>query len=167
MEIRKAELSDLEDICEIIEECKKYMAKKGDEQWPDTHPSKEKIKEGVEEGEHFVAIENGNVVGGLRICGYDPGYDVVDWSIEDENPAIVHRLAVSPNMQGKGIAKALMGFVEEYAIGMGSGCVRLDTYINNHTANKFYQELGYQERGRIMMPWHMPKEYICYEKIIA
>ena len=166
MEIRKAELSDLDPICEIIEECKEDMSKWGDEQWPKTHPSREKIREGILKGEHFVAVENGRILGGMRICNYDPGYGEVSWSCEEENPVIVHRLAILPEMQGKGIAKKLMVFVEKYASEHGSKCVRLDTYVNNRTANKFYQKLDYVERGRIRMPWHMPEEYICYEKVL-
>lgn len=167
MQIRKAIALDLDSFFQIILDCKKDMSEKGIEQWPIHHPSKERISDGIQKGEHFVALIDGKVVGGVRLNhSGDEQYSLIKWNIEDKNPLIVHQLAVDPKMQGKGIAKALMLFAEEYAKKEGSKAIRLDTYGKNKFSNSFYEKAGYKFTGTIEMPQYMPGKYNCYEKVL-
>ncbi|MEK6958848.1 MAG: GNAT family N-acetyltransferase [archaeon] len=167
MQIRKATLADFDSFFNIILACKEDMKAKGAEQWPSHHPSKERVLDGIKKGEHFVALQNNAIVGGVRLNHTpDDQYALVKWGIKDEKPLIVHQLAVDPKLQGKGIAKELMAFAEEYAKKEGSKSVRLDTYSKNTPSNNFYKKLGYEFVGTIMMPQYMPGKYNCYEKMI-
>ncbi len=165
--IRKATLSDLDSVFAIINECKADMLAKGIEQWPSHHPSIERVKDGILKGEHYVIEENEEILGGVRLNNsQDEQYALVKWGVEDSKPLIVHQLAVSPQHQGKGLAKKLMLFAEELAKKQGSKCIRLDTYSINTASNAFYQKLGYKFTGTIKMPQYKEGEYNCYEKRI-
>ena len=167
MEIRKATLADFDSVFKIVLDCKEEMNKMGIEQWPAHHPSKETIQKGIESNCHYVLIDQEKIVAGVLLNhSGDEQYKLVNWKINDPNPLLVHRLAVSPQAQGKGYAKKLMIFAEELAKKEGSKSIRLDTYKNNSVSNKFYENLGYKLVGVIRMPQYMPGEYNCYEKIL-
>lgn len=165
LQIRKATMDDFNSIFLIINECREKMRKDGEEQWPNHHPSVETVTKGIVEGQHLVAVVNGEIWGGVLLNhSADEQYKQVNWGISDPNPLIVHRLAVSPSHQGGGVAKKLMVFAEEYAKKEGCKAVRLDTYATNTISNGFYQRLGYKKVGTIRLPQYMPGEYNCYEK---
>ncbi|VVB75119.1 Acetyltransferase (GNAT) family protein [uncultured archaeon] len=165
MQIRSATINDFDAIFSIVNECKADMKSRGLEQWPSHHPSKETILKGINSGNHFVILENNQIVGGVLLNhSPDEQYKLVKWEITDTNPLIVHRLAISPKHQGKGIAQELMKYAEELAKKDGSKSIRLDTYSTNKASNKFYQKLGYKHAGTIKMLQYMPGEYNCYEK---
>jgi len=165
MQIRLATNSDFDSLFSIINECKEDMLANGIEQWPSHHPSKETIQKGINSGKHYVIEEGGIILGGVLLNhSPDDQYEKVNWKVNDENPLVIHRLAVSPSHQGKGIAQKLMGFAEELAKKEGSKSIRLDTYSTNKASNKFYQKLGYTFVGTIKMPQYMQGEYNCYEK---
>ncbi|MFD2880470.1 GNAT family N-acetyltransferase [Paenibacillus rhizoplanae] len=65
---------------------------------------------------------------------------------------IMHRLAVHPEIQGKGIARRLIAFAEEFARSSGYRSIRLDTYAKNDRVLKLYPSLGYLQRGEIRFP---------------
>jgi GNAT superfamily N-acetyltransferase len=167
MEIRKANVDDIESFFQIVLDCKKDMKETGLEQWPNHHPFKERITDGIEKGEHYVAVINEKVVGGLRLNhSQDEQYKLVNWQVDDENPLIMHQLAIDPKEQGKGIAKELMLFAEAFAKKEGSETIRLDAYSKNNSSNNFYQKAGYKFVGTIEMPQYMPGKYNCYEKVL-
>ncbi len=84
------------------------MGARGLEQWSSHYPSKETILKGITSGNHFVILETNEIVGGVLLNhSPDEQYKNVKWEINDSNPLIVHRLAVSPKHQGKGIAQEL------------------------------------------------------------
>lgn len=168
IEIRKATLHDLEVVCSIILDCKRSMTESGDVQWPDHHPSPEEVKKGVVSGQHFIASIGEEVVGGVLLNhSSDEQYKSIDWRFRDDNPLIVHRLAVSPKFQGRGVAKELMRFAERYARLNGCVALRLDTFGENKTSSIFYEKLGYERAGTIQMPQYMPGNYVCYEKEVV
>ena len=158
-------MSDLDSIFSVINDCKESMRLSGHQQWPDHHPSREVVAMGVQSGAHFVAVDGEEILGGMLLNNsQDEQYKQVEWRVNEGSPFIVHRLAISPNHQGRGVAKKLMVFAEEFAKSHGSTAIRLDTYAGNGVSNRFYENLGYLKVGTIKMPQYMPGDYFCYEK---
>jgi ribosomal protein S18 acetylase RimI-like enzyme len=58
--------------------------------------------------------------------------------------AILTAIAVEPRFQGHGIGKQLIGALESFFSERGIRQYRLDTLIDNATASKFYQSLGFR-----------------------
>jgi aminoglycoside 6'-N-acetyltransferase I len=88
------------------------------EAWPTIEESIKEVEEMFEEGRIFRAAidENGNLLG---IIGGIPQYDGHVWEL--------HPLAVKPNMQGKGIGRALVEDFEEQVRLRGGLTITLGT----------------------------------------
>lgn len=73
--------------------------------------------------------------------GLDCGLITV--SMKKSRCAIVGLLSVSPAMQGKGIATALLQFAEKWAAMNGADRMSIATQLSNESAVKFYNKAGY------------------------
>ena len=60
----------------------------------------------------------------------------------------VANLAVSPELQGKGVGKALMRAVLEHFKRHGMVYARIETLDQNYKGKRFYPSLGFKEVGR-------------------
>lgn len=164
MIIRKANPSDAERIYDIIVQCKEDMKRKGEEQWPENYPSIDNVIKDIRAGSLYVTEE---VTACMSIDANQPKpYSSVKWELDDNNPLVVHRIAVLPSEQGNGLASRLMEFAEDFARKNHHKSIRVDTYGKNNSSNAFYQKKGYIFRGAIRIPEHMPGEYNAYEKVL-
>ncbi len=166
MMIRKAEISDLENIMKMYNSCVGGMLKNGIDQWDETYPNAEIIAEDLELGTYFVAEVDGQIVGGINIDRQqDPTYLDINWQDDSNQFLVVHRLGVKTENWGDGIGKALMIFTEQLVKETDLSSIRLDTYSGNPKAMNFYLRLGYNELGTIDLKPNK-KKYHCFEKII-
>ena len=166
MIIRKAEISDLENIMKMYNSCVGGMLKNGIDQWDESYPNTEIISDDLKLGSYFVAELNGKIVGGVNIDKQqDPTYLNINWKDNSNQFLVVHRLGVQEEHWGDGIGKALMMFSEELVKEHGLSSIRLDTYSGNPKAMEFYLRLGYNELGTIDLKPNK-KKYHCFEKII-
>ena len=164
--IRKAEISDLENIMKLYNSCVGGMLKNDIDQWDETYPNAEIISDDLKLGSYFVAELNGKIVGGVNIDQQqDPTYLNINWKDNSNQFLVVHRLGVQEENWGDGIGKALMMFCEELVKEQGLSSIRLDTYSGNPKAMGFYLRLGYNELGTIDLKPNK-KKYHCFEKII-
>ena len=90
-------------------------------------------------------------------------YNSLSWSDNTGKPLAVHRLCVSTAFQGKGVAKKLMWFAEDYARENKYSSIRLDAFINNKISVGLYDSLGYQRTGILQF---RKGEFYCYEKVL-
>lgn len=87
----------------------------------------------------FIACDNGGER--LGFIHAEPQLDI----FTDRNAAYIPLLAVSDAAEGKGVAKALMARVEEWAREQGYGHVALDVFASNTRGRTFYARQGYGE----------------------
>ena len=166
MIIRKAEISDLENIMLMYKSCVAGMLENGIDQWDESYPNTEVIMEDLIAQTYFVAIENNIIIGGINIDqNQDKTYLEIDWEDKSDSFLVVHRLAVKEEFWNKKIGKDLMLFTEKLVIKKGLKSIRLDTYSGNPKAMEFYINLGYQQLGHIYLK-EGKNEYYCFEKII-
>ena len=166
MKIRKAQISDLENIMKMYKSCVAGMIKNGIDQWDDTYPNTETIAQDLKNQTYYVAEETGEIIGGINIDkNQDPTYLDINWQDPSNQFLVVHRLGVKEENWGDGIGKFLMIFTEEVVIEKDLKSIRLDTYSGNPKAMEFYIRLGYRELGTIHLKPNK-NEYYCFEKII-
>tara|TARA_B100001142_G_scaffold49911_1_gene47183 strand:+ start:3647 stop:4150 length:504 start_codon:yes stop_codon:yes gene_type:complete len=166
MKIRKAKISDLEDIMTMYSSCVSGMIENGIDQWDETYPNKEVIYQDLIAGTYFIAEENNIVIGGVNIDQkQDKTYLSINWGDKSDQFLVVHRLAVKKECWGKSIGKKLMLFTEELVNKKKLTSIRLDTYSGNPKAIEFYKRLGYSELGAIYLKPNK-NEYYCFEKIL-
>ena len=76
---------------------------------------------------------------------------------------VIHRLAVHPDFQRKGIARNLMDFAEAHAKNNSFTSIRLDAYTGNKRVLQFYENRGYIKRGEVKFKGRsLP--FACMEK---
>jgi len=166
MIIRKAEISDLQNIMKMYKSCVTGMVKNGINQWDDAYPNTEIISEDLNAGTYYVAEMDETIIGGINIDNnQDDTYLHLDWEDKSDSFLVVHRLGVKEEFWNKKIGKDLMLFTEKLVIEKGMKSIRLDTYSGNPKAMDFYKRLGYTELGTIDLKPEKDK-YYCFEKII-
>jgi ribosomal protein S18 acetylase RimI-like enzyme len=103
----------------------------------------------------LVADMEGALVGYILII-YHPGTRL----------ARVYSLAVEPKHRGQGIAKLLMAAGEQAASDAGRLYLRLEVSVDNTSAIKLYEWLGYQKFGFYRDYYEDHKDALRYQKLI-
>ncbi|WP_345955325.1 GNAT family N-acetyltransferase [Mucilaginibacter sp. PAMB04168] len=165
MNIRLATLQDIEPIMQLVKQVVPIMQATGNLQWDDTYPNAEVYTGDVKAGQLWVAEVDGKLAGVIAIVdGQEPEYaQVSGWDITE--PAVVaHRLAVSPIMQGKGIAAALLHQCEVVAAQRNVELIRLDTNTVNRPMQNLFLKLGYNLGGEITLNKRPGLRFMAFEK---
>ena len=168
IKIELAEISDLDRIMKIIEACATDLISKNIFQWSEKYPNREVFKADIKKNELYVCKHKLEVIGCIVLCSIkDLEYKNVKWLTKDDQNLYIHRLAVDPTFQKKGVGKSLMDFSEEYAQENGFKSVRLDTFSQNKRNNKFYKSRQYVQLSDVFFPMQSEFPFHCYEKIIS
>ena len=163
--IRKATILDLNSIMQITKACAKHMINQQIYQWNEYYPNRNAFKNDVQRSELYVYMQNNICMGCIVITTIkDVEYIPIEWLTKDKN-IYIHRLAVHPKYQGKGIAQQMMTFAENYAKINGYLSVRLDTFSQNQRNQKFYETRGYKRLGNIYFPKQSKHPFYCYELV--
>jgi len=162
--IRKAEITDLQEIKSLTEACAEAMIQKGIYQWNEHYPSLEKLKKDILKEELYVLEKENKILGIIVITPVkDEEYIPIDWLSKTENNIYIHRLATHPDHWGQGFAQKLMDFAEDMAKQNNYESVRLDTFSQNSRNQQFYEARGYQRLGNIYFPKQSEHPFYCYE----
>jgi len=171
--IRKAKVTEIEEIITITRACATKMIGENIYQWNEQYPTKEAFQEDLKRNELYVLIfsdlptgEIEKIIGSIVISTLkDEEYDDITWLTEDANNYYIHRLAIHPDHQRKGYAKKLMDFAEATATENNATSIRLDTFSQNKRNQKFYETRGYQKTGEIYFPKQSEHPFYCYELV--
>jgi ribosomal protein S18 acetylase RimI-like enzyme len=160
-EIRAATPKDLEAAFAILKAALVHMECNGIYQWDDVYPSLSDLSKDIDSGTMYLACKDTVPQGFVSIDRNQPSeYATVSWHYHDD-AAVVHRLTVHPDAQGKGVGRHLMDFVESFASKQGCHCVRLDAFIDNPRAWRLYEKRGYRRAGTVTF---RKGPFYCYEK---
>ena len=165
--IRAGEISEIDAILNIIKSCALNMIQNDIYQWNQHYPDRSSFINDAENQELYVYVINGKVVACISLCVHmDEVYLPVKWKTKNDNNLYIHRLAVHPDFQKKGVGKILMDFAEKYAEEKKFESVRLDTFSVNKRNLKFYESRGYQRLEGIYFPKQSEFPFYCYELIL-
>jgi ribosomal protein S18 acetylase RimI-like enzyme len=166
--IRAGQTHQIDEIISVTKACGKHLVENGIDQWDENYPDRASIEHDLATQSLFI-YEEENIILGLVVLNesHDEEYNQIDWlTAESAKNLIVHRLAVLPSSQGKGIARKLMDHAEFYASEQGYDSIRLDTFSQNPRNQKFYQNRGYTELGSVFLKYKKDHPYYCYELIL-
>ena len=167
LKIELATQNDLNRVKEIAKACAKNMIENKIFQWNDKYPSKEIFKKDIKNNSLYVAKINQEIVGCIMFSSFkDVVYNSVNWITKDDYNLYIHRLAVHPIFQKKGIARKMMDFAENFAKSNNYISVRLDTFSQNPRNNKFYKSRGYNRLDDVYFPKQSEFPFHCYEKLV-
>lgn len=118
--------------------------------WTDDHPGRDYVSRAVDNGEQYVYIENGRVVGAV-ILSEDPEgfYEAGEWktSLHQGEFLVVHALASDPDRMHSGIGSFMVKQCVAAARRSGYKAIRLDVVPDNHPAARLYQKHGFTYAG--------------------
>lgn len=156
---------EVDEIVALTKRCGRHLRENGIDQWDENYPDYESIERDLRTGTLFAFREDG-VIRGIVVLNetQDEEYAEIDWLTADSSRnLVVHRLAVDPNSQGKGIARKLMDFAENFARENTYDSIRLDTFSQNPRNQRFYSNRGYTNLGPVFLKYKKDYPYICYE----
>jgi ribosomal protein S18 acetylase RimI-like enzyme len=165
MNIEVATTNQLKPIKLLYSKVTNHLRKNGVDQWNRFYPNRWIIGKDIKQG-HLHAIFNEETCIGVVVINNDQSskYDILPWNDPKGGPAVIHRLAVQPESQGKGVGKLLLQHAEEWAKSKGFTSIRLDAYTANPNAIKMYERAGYSTVGQIQFPFRK-HPFQCFEKI--
>ena len=167
MLLRHATLQDIPAVMALVRRVVPLMRATGNLQWDDHYPNPGVFERDVTLGQLWLA-EIGNEIAGVAAITTDqePEYANVGWDIQ-ETAIVVHRVAVHPAFQGKGVAKALMQQAETVATERRIPVLRIDTNSHNQATQSLFPKLGYTYAGETGFSFRPGLRFLCYEKRLA
>lgn len=162
---RRAEITDLEPIWDILKQAILRRKEEGSNQWQDGYPNPDVIKTDMKRKAGFVLTDGDSVIGYCAVLMNDePEYSKIKgkW-LTNEDFVVIHRVAISENYIGKGLAKRILGFVEDYAMSNHIYSIKADTNFDNMAMMKSFEKLGYVYCGEVYFRGS-PRR--AYEKVL-
>lgn len=161
---REATQADLHDIWEILSKAIQRRKQDGSTQWQDGYPNPQIIQTDIEHKYAFVLTDNHKIIGYCAIMQEEPEYDKLqgEW-ISNQEFIVYHRVAISEEYLGQGLAQKILHEIENIAQGRGIHSLRADTNFDNAGMLHLFKKLGYQYCGEVTFR-DTPR--MAFEKII-
>ncbi len=158
------QLEDLQKIMYLFDAVKVDLHNKGINQWPYHYPSSIWFEMAIQNQEVFLTKEGDRISGVFALnLDQDEDYEAIKWQFDGERIFVLHRLAVHPDFQEKGIGKKLVEASIDLAKLNGGSSMRLDVFSANPIAVNLYRKVGFQQaEGHCF--FHENKDpFYCFE----
>lgn len=163
---RKANLAELNQIWDILRGAIERRKADGSNQWQDGYPNPEVIRNDIEKGVGFVLTEGETIVGYTAVLVNDePEYAHIEgkW-LTDSDFVVFHRVAISQTHLGKGLARKIVAFIDEYALSNNIYSIKADTNFDNVAMMKTFEKAGYVYCGEVYFKGSPRK---AFEKVLT
>jgi RimJ/RimL family protein N-acetyltransferase len=149
--IRLARVADIEGILSVANDAIANLHADNVDQWQNGYPNKEVFLNDIKNQTLFV-YEDKEIQG---VCNLslerDPSYDIIEngeW-LTNGKYLVIHRIAVSTKVIGKGVARKLFAFAIDYGRNNNVGSIRIDTHSNNKRMMGTLKNAGFIKCGVI------------------
>jgi len=162
---RKAETADISRIWEIIQQSIERRRRDGSLQWQNGYPNLQTIESDIEKDFGYVLTVNGEIaVYSALIFNDEPAYSTIDgaWLSTGEF-LVIHRVAVSEDFAGQGLAKKLFDYIEDFVREKNVSSIKVDTNFDNLAMLKILDLKGYTYCGEVVLAGGVRK---AFEKIV-
>ncbi|MDC7224573.1 MAG: GNAT family N-acetyltransferase [Spirochaetales bacterium] len=167
MKLIIADTKNLDTLENLYSCCIEDLNSRGIFQWDHKYPNRETHAAAIKAQEQYL-IRDGEILVGAVILNESQAeeWESVNWQYEGKAPLVIHALALSPQVQGKGYGKKVLTACEEFGRKLGYESIRLDVFPGNPAALRLYEKQGYIKRGEVSFPYKPQghQEYHCYEK---
>ena len=163
---RKAELSEIAPIWEILQQAIIRRKEDGSKQWQDGYPNPEVVQKDIEQGEGFVLVEGETIIGYSAVLINDePAYEKIEGNwLTNNDFVVIHRVAISEKYLGKGLAKMIIKNIEDFALSNNIYSIKADTNFDNIAMIKIFETSGYAYCGEVYFRGSSRK---AYEKVLV
>ncbi len=168
LQLKRAEKAELDAIWQIICGAIQKRAQEGSSQWQNGYPNEDVLKHDIEMGYGWVCKDRkeNQIIGFVAlIFDGESAYENIDgsWLTDDNNFAVVHRLATKFPTRIKGIGTWMLQNLEEIVLQNDVKSIRVDTNFDNGAMLHVFQKLNYTYCGEVILKGGKRK---AFEKII-
>ena len=118
-----------------------------------SYPDYHRLVREVENGNLYMIKHKGVCIGTVTFDEQqEAAFDEIEWKNKSDKFIVIHRIAVFPSWQKKGIGRMLIEFVENYAKENDYKSIRLDVASSSSHLIKLYESIGYALTGDILYP---------------
>jgi ribosomal protein S18 acetylase RimI-like enzyme len=144
--VKRASVDYAEGIVSLLDEAARWVQSKGIDQWRPGSFDKQELLDQINDGEIFIAVYAGFLVGTFKLQMHDKS---VSGELDSgEDYAYIHRLAIKPDLKGQRIGLHLLRRAEAIAKSMGKKGIRLDCIQENSILKRYYEHVaGYKPMG--------------------
>jgi predicted N-acetyltransferase YhbS len=145
--VRRAHQEDALTIADLLDEATAWVGELGFSQWPLPFP-RDQLAAAIGRGEVYVVeSEEGEAVATVSMLADDPTY----WGARPPDAYYVHKLAVRRDRAGRGIGAAIVEWANAEAAEAGREFLRLDCLGDNLGIRDYYEDLGFEHRGDLVL----------------
>ncbi len=151
MELRLANFSEITAIWEILQQAIEQRKLDGSEQWQNGYPNQQTVFDDITNGYGYVITDNDIIIAYAAIIfGVEPAYNEIkgQW-LTNGDYVVVHRVATSNAVKGKGVATKLFKLLEDLSAEHNVFSIKVDTNFDNVPMLKILEKLGYTYCGEI------------------
>jgi len=151
MILRKANFSEQPAIWNILQQAIEQRKQEGSDQWQNGYPNEQTVEEDISNGYAQVLIDNNEIVAYAAIIfGIEPAYnDIHGKWLTSGDYVVIHRVATSNAVKGKGMATQLFKLIEDLSIEQKVYSIKVDTNFDNIPMMKILDKLNYTYCGEI------------------
>ena len=149
--LRKAVLADKKEIWKIIQQAIDRRKRDGSNQWQDGYPNPETIENDMANNNGYVLEGRTDIIGYAAVISeIEPAYEIIEgqW-LSNQKYLVVHRVAVSNQYSGKGVATSIFKEIENIATSQNIFSIKVDTNFDNVPMLKILEKLGYTYCGEV------------------
>lgn len=153
MKFRKAIKSDIDSIMSIIKQAQNYFKEQGINQWQNNYPNVEVISNDIERGDSYLLLKDDNIIATTAVTfdgeeSYNNIYEG-QWLTNNDEFAVIHRIAVDNSYKGSGISSKIIEEVENLCKSKGVSSIKVDTNEDNIAMQKLLKKNNFKYCGII------------------
>lgn len=163
---RKALITEIDCVMEIIEDARALLKEEGNGQWQFGYPTREDLLNDINNNQLYCVIYENKIVSICALTYYEESYMHLyegAWK-SDYNYIVMHRVAVKKEYRNMGFGKALFEVFIDVAKKENIHSLRIDTHENNTLLRHLFDLYGFEYCGKAILPPN--KDRVMYEKII-
>ena len=166
IKFREATLSDFIGAWKVLRMARDMMLKAGRHQWTAEYPCAKNVMEDITSHQAYVLEAEGEIVGYVVAAkNGEPKYnDIQGRWLSEQDYFVLHRLAISPTVRGKGLAKRIFHEVENLCISQAIHSIKIDTNNDNVEMLGMLQRLGFTYCG--IINYDKNKQRLAFEKLV-
>lgn len=166
MQVEKATTGNILEVMYLLQHCIEDFNKNSVYQWNQSYPDYFRLLREVENDTLYIIKHKGVCIGSITFDEQQESvFDTVEWKNKSDKYIVIHRIAVFPTWQKKGIGRMLMEYAEEYAKENNFKSIRIDVASSSEHLIRLYESKGYALTGEILYP-KQKEPFKCLEKVI-
>ena len=170
MKIRLSLTEDIPKIIEIIDDAKAYLASQNIDQWQNGYPNAKQVENDILNEESYVVVNDDKKIMATSMFTLrkEPTYKIIDgnWIVDEHlSYGVIHRLAMSKDYRGLGIAKFIFEEFHQQLKDKNIQSLKIDTHEENIGMQSLIKKLGYKYCGIIYTNYNAKR--LAFEKVIS